>query len=77
MSNKIEAQKNKYGEQVETFENDTFLMHLYLMHTKLYKSELMQAQVEALVTNTEIMCKRQIMCINVAWRIKSGRDEVI
>ena len=37
----------------------------------------MQAQVEAKVNNTDIMCKSLIRCMNVAWRIDSGEEGVM
>ena len=55
MCNEIEALKVKYQDQAEIIDNDTIVMHLLLVCAKLYKSELMQAQVEAEVNNTKIM----------------------
>ena len=52
---KIEAMKVKYRDQVEILDNDTIVMHHFLVGAKLYKSELMQAQVEAEVNNMGIM----------------------
>ena len=66
MWNKIEALKVKYGDQAEILENDTTVMHFFLVCVKLFKSELMQAQVEAEVNNMEIMYKSLIRHINVA-----------
>ena len=42
-----------------------------------YKSELMQAQVEAEVNNMDIMYKNFKRCINDAWRIKFGNEGVM
>ena len=46
------------------------------MCTKLYKSKLMQAQVDAEVNDMEIMYESLIRHMNVAWRIESGREGV-
>ena len=47
MCNEIEAWKVKYWDQAKILGNDTIVMHLFLLCAKLYKSKLMQAQVEA------------------------------
>ena len=52
-------------------------MHLFLVHAKLYKSELMQAQVEAEVNDIDIAYKSLIRCMNVAWKIESGGKGVL
>ena len=54
MCNKIEALKAKYWDQAEILDSDTIVMHLFMVHVKLYKSELMQARVEAVVNDTKI-----------------------
>ena len=64
MCNKIEALKVKYCDQAKILDDDTIVMHLFLVCAKLYKSELMQAQVEAEVNNMAIMYE--------SLRIKSG-----
>ena len=66
MCDKIEALKVKYQDQEEILDKDAILMHLFLVCTKLYKFELMQAQVEAEVIHTEIMYKSLISCMNAA-----------
>ena len=53
-------------DQAEILDNDTFVMHFSLICTKLYKSELMQAQVEAEVEYTDIVYESMITCMNVA-----------
>ena len=68
--------KVKHGDQAEILDNDTIVIHLFLVCTKLYKSELTQAQVEAEMNNTDIMYKSLIRCMNVAWRIKSDGEGV-
>ena len=54
MFNKIEALKFKYQDQAKVLDNETIVLHLTLVCAKLYKLELMQAQVEAEDNNTEI-----------------------
>ena len=51
-------------------------MQLFLVCAKLYKSELMQAQMEVEVNNMEVTYKSLIRQMNVAWRIKSSREGV-
>ena len=55
MCNKNGALKVKYQDQAEILDGNTIMMHLFLLCVELYKSELMQVQVEAEVNNTEIM----------------------
>ena len=76
MYKKIEALKVKYHDQAKILDNDTIVTHLFLVCAKLYKSKLMQAQVEAEVNNTNIMFESLIRCMNVAWRIKSDREGI-
>ena len=76
MCDKVEALGVKYWDQAKILGNDTIVIHLFLVCVKLYKSAFMQAQVEADVNNMEIMYKSQIRNINVAWRIKSGGEDV-
>ena len=47
------------------------------MCVKLYKLELMQAQVEPEVNDTDIKYKGLIRHMNVSWRFKSGREGVM
>ena len=75
MCNEIEALKVKYQDQAEIMNNNTIVMHLFLVCTKLYKSELMQAQVEAEVNDVEIMHKNLIRSMNVAWRIETQNSK--
>ena len=72
LCNKIEVLKIKYQDQAEILDNDTIVLHLFLVCAKLYKSELVQAQVEADVNSTEITCKNLMRHMNIAWRIESG-----
>ena len=74
MCNKIEALKGKYWNQTKILDNNTMVTHLFLMCTKLYKSELTQAQVKAKVNSMEIIYKSLIRHMNVAWRIELGRE---
>ena len=60
--------KVKYQDQAEIFDNDTIVMHHFLVCTKLYKLELMKAQVEAEVNNTDTVRKSLMRHMNVAWR---------
>ena len=68
--------KVEYQDQAEKLDNDTTVMDLFLVCVKLYKSELMQVQLEAEVNNTEIIDKNLIRHMNVAWRIKSDEEGV-
>ena len=68
---KIEVLKIIYQDQAEIHDNGTVVMHLILVCAKLYKSELMQAQVKADVNDMNIMYENSIRCMNAAWRIKS------
>ena len=77
MCDKIEALKVKYQDWAEILDNDTIVMHLFLVCAKLYISDLMQAQVEAEVNDTDIMYEGLIRHMNVAWRIKSGGEGVM
>ena len=76
MCKKIEALKVKYWDQTEILDSNTIVMHLFLVCMKLYKSGLMQVQVEAESNNMEIMYKSLIRCMNIACRIKSKREGV-
>ena len=76
MCNKIEFPKVKYHDQARIL-NNTIVMHLFLVCEKLYKLDLMQAQVEAEVNNIDIAYKRLIRHMNVAWRIESGIEGVM
>ena len=77
MFDEIEALKVKYCDQVEILDNDTIVMHLFLVCTKLYKSELILAQVEAEVNDVDIMYKNLIRCMNISGRIKAGGKGVM
>ena len=76
MCNNIKALKVEYWDQAEILDNNTIVMHLFLVCKKLYKSELMQAQVEAKVNDMEIIYKSLIRHMNVAWRMKSCGEGV-
>ena len=52
-------------------------MHLFLVCAKLYKSVLMQAQVEAEVKDVDIAYENLTRCMNITWRIKSGGKKVM
>ena len=77
MCDKIETLKVKYWDQTEILNKDSIVMHLFLVCAKLYKSELVQAQVEAVVNDTDIACKSLIRYMNVPWRNKSGGKGVM
>ena len=66
MCNKTESLKIKYSDQTKIRDNNTIVRHLLLVCAKLYKLELMQAQVQAEVNNTEITYKSLIRHMNVA-----------
>ena len=57
MCNKFKALKVKYWYQAKILDNYAIVMHLFLVCAKLYKSELMQTQVEAEVNDTTIHTK--------------------
>ena len=63
---KIEKLKVKHQDQAEILENDSIVMHLFSVCAKLYKWELMQAQVEAEVNDMDIMYKSLIRRMNDA-----------
>ena len=66
MCNQVEALKVNYHGWAEILDNNTIVMHLFLVCAKLYKSKLMQAQVEAEVNDTEITYESLIRHVNVA-----------
>ena len=59
------ALKVKYRNQAEIIDNDNIVTNLFLMCVKLYKSELMEAQVEEEVNGTNIMYENVITCMHV------------
>ena len=64
MCDKIENLKVKYRDQAEILDKNTIAMHLFLVCTQLYKSGLMQTQVESEVKDKDIMYESLIRCMN-------------